>query len=247
MGRLVALYRHRSNVFPACSWVSTARPPETGHFDRLMTSSEGPGSPLDDRFCRPSFPAWTARRRKRSCPSSYLVTMPHREEVPCPERARGDYDRRMTQGDFKDIRGGELQGRAYSSPQHGPARRSCCSTASGCRTATSAGCTRAGHGGNHLCVGFTRLRRDAASRAEALSVSEYARFTGRMLDALGMSPAWRSAIPWALNSPMDLALQRPSLVSHLVLIGAGGGLQAANRPAAGSRPRSRQHAGAAID
>ena len=112
--------------------------------------------------------------------------MPHREEVPLPQRAPGDYDRRMTRGDSRDIRRGQLQGRAYSSSrqQSGPTF-----------------VLLHGIGMSHRY--FRRLRAAldtvgttyaldlpgfGATRqpGRALSVAEYAQFTGWTLDALGI-------------------------------------------------------------
>ncbi|GAB3038426.1 hypothetical protein GCM10027052_17160 [Parafrigoribacterium mesophilum] len=53
----------------------------------------------------------------------------------------------------------------------------------------------------------------------ALSVGEYAQFTGKMLDALDIGTCVVIGHSMGVQFAVDLALQRPSLVSHLVLIG----------------------------
>jgi pimeloyl-ACP methyl ester carboxylesterase len=126
----------------------------------------------------------------------------------------------MRKGDFTDIRRGQLQGRAYSSPrqQSGPTF-----------------VLLHGIGMSHRY--FRRLRAEldlvgptyaldlpgfgaTPKPGRALSVSEYAQFTGRMLDALGIESCVAVGHSMGTQFAMDLALQRPSLVSHLVLIGA---------------------------
>jgi pimeloyl-ACP methyl ester carboxylesterase len=57
------------------------------------------------------------------------------------------------------------------------------------------------------------------SHGRALSVVEYAQFTGQMLDALDIGSCVVIGHSMGTQFAVDLALQRPSLVSHLVLIG----------------------------
>ena len=126
----------------------------------------------------------------------------------------------MTRGDFKDIRRGQLQGRAYSSSpqQSGPTF-----------------VLLHGIGMSHRYFRRLRAALDTVGPTyvldlpgfgatpqpdRALSVAEYAQFAGRMLDALGIESCAAVGHSMGTQFAMDLALQRPSLVSHLVLIGA---------------------------
>ncbi len=145
--------------------------------------------------------------------------MPGQASAPLSESTPDDYDRRMRQGEVRDIRVGQLQGRAYASDGH--------------RTGPTFVLLH-GIGMSHRY--FRRLR--AALDAEGgtfvldlpgfgatpdpglgLSVPEYAQFTGRMLDALGIECCVVVGHSMGAQFAVELALQRPSLVSHLVLIG----------------------------
>ena len=54
---------------------------------------------------------------------------------------------------------------------------------------------------------------------EALSVEEYARFTGETLARLGITSCVVVGHSMGVQFALELARQQPSLVSHLVLIG----------------------------
>ena len=54
---------------------------------------------------------------------------------------------------------------------------------------------------------------------QALSVAEYAQFTGRMLEALDITSCVVVGHSMGAQFAVELAVQRPSLASHLVLIG----------------------------
>ncbi|MEO7006354.1 MAG: alpha/beta hydrolase [Terrimesophilobacter sp.] len=125
----------------------------------------------------------------------------------------------MRQGEVTDIRVGQVQGRAYGPQGHrsGPTF-----------------VLLPGIGMSHRYFRSLRVALETEGETVALdlpgfgatpdpgrglSVPEYAQFTGEMLDALGIGHCVVVGHSMGTQFAVELALQRPSLVSHLVLIG----------------------------
>jgi pimeloyl-ACP methyl ester carboxylesterase len=125
----------------------------------------------------------------------------------------------MRRDDFTDIRLGQLQGRAYATAGHRPGATFVLLHGIGMshryfRT------LRAGLGAVGTVFALDLPGFGATPKpGHALSVAEYAQFTGRMLDALDINSCVLVGHSMGAQFAVELAVQRPSLVSHLVLIG----------------------------
>jgi pimeloyl-ACP methyl ester carboxylesterase len=125
----------------------------------------------------------------------------------------------MRRVDSTDIRVGKLHGRAYSTTRSGPSLTFVLLHGIGMSHRYFRSLYAAlGTMGNTSALdlpGFGATQKPD----RALSVGEYAQFTGQMLDALDIGSCVVIGHSMGTQFAVDLALQRPSLVSHLVLIG----------------------------